>query len=65
MKIVEHLSKRDIHNVNTIRQIDRNKKEHKTKKQEKQEELSQHDLIELMDIHKTTYKKVKGSWRNA
>ena len=65
MKFAEHLSKRDIQKFNTIRKIDRNKKEHKTKKQDKQEELSHCDLIELMGIHKSTYKKVRGSWRNA
>lgn len=65
MKIAEHLSKRDIQKFNTIKRIDRNKKEQKTKKQSKAEELSRYDLMELMNIHRPTYKRVRGSWRNS
>ena len=65
MKIAENLSKRDIQKFNTLKNIDRNKKEHKTKKQKQSEELSQYDLMELMGTNKCIYKRVRGSWRNA
>ena len=64
MKIAELLTKPDKQHLNKIKRKHRNKKEHKAKKQDKPEELSKYDIMELMDIHKSTYKRIRGSWRN-
>ncbi|MFC0417749.1 hypothetical protein ACFFHH_20285 [Cytobacillus solani] len=58
MKIADHLSSADLHQVNNFKNKD------KSSKNKSNERLSSRDLAELMGTNRPTYKRVRGAIRN-
>lgn len=69
MKFADHLTKKGIQRINSLRHSQRNEKEIKTKPakakppKRSQEQLSTKDIEELMGTHRSTYKRVNGAIR--
>lgn len=69
MKFADHLTKKEIQRINSLRHSQRNEKEVKTNppkpklKKRNQEKFSTKEIEELMGTHMSTYKRVKGAIR--
>jgi hypothetical protein len=58
MKIADHLSSVELHQVNNFKNKD------KSTNNKSNEHLSSRDLADLMGINRPTYKRVRGAIRN-